>query len=89
MGKKEPNPPPNYPRPPAPPPPPATEAEGGVREGVTLLMGAVADLIYSDPHRWSERGCPTCRAISAIIGLPFGCDRYRAEKAAKRAEGGS
>lgn len=26
-----------------------------------------------DPHRFSTRGCGTCRNISEIIGKPWGC----------------
>ncbi len=30
-------------------------------------------LIEEDPHQWSSRPCQTCRAISNLIGRPFGC----------------
>ena len=35
------------------------------------------NLLQADPHQWGDRSCPTCTAISAIIGKPFGCDQYR------------
>jgi hypothetical protein len=37
------------------------------------LVAIVLDLINADPHRWSSRPCPTCRAISITVGKPFGC----------------
>ncbi len=44
----------------------------------------MADLIYEDSHRWSERPCGTCRAIGSLIGEPFGCYRYANERAVQR-----
>lgn len=38
------------------------------------------DMIYVDSHSWSTRPCTTCRAVSTLVGIPFGCDRYRAER---------
>ena len=40
-----------------------------------VLMESVLRLIESDPHHWSSRPCATCRAISGIVGRPFGCSR--------------
>jgi len=51
-----------------------------IQKAARMLIGIMADLIYADPHSWSERPCPTCGAITAILGEPFGCDRYRKEK---------
>lgn len=51
-----------------------------VQQAVKILLRPVADLIYRDPHQWSQRPCATCRAVTSIIGEPFGCDRYRKEK---------
>ena len=45
-----------------------------------VLIQAVLDLIQVDPHQWSERPCPTCRAIGAIIKQPFGCYLYAKQK---------
>lgn len=50
-----------------------------LKAAVNEITEKVADLIYSDPHKWSKRGCQTCTAITALIGRPFGCDRYRLE----------
>ncbi len=47
-----------------------------------LIFDAIANLIYADPHQWSKRPCTTCRAITALLGEPFGCDRHRKEKQA-------
>lgn len=55
------------------PPPPA-------QEQYNLLIDALTDLIYNDPHQWSTRGCQTCRAISSIIKKPFGCYQYAEQK---------
>ena len=51
-----------------------------IRAGILVAVGPVLELIYKDPHSWSTRPCATCRAASAIIGQPFGCDRYRKER---------
>lgn len=40
-------------------------------------MEIAFNLIYADPHGWSERSCQTCKAISVMTGIKFGCDRYR------------
>ena len=45
-----------------------------------LIPAAALDLIYKDPHQWSDRPCGTCRTVSALIGQPFGCDRRRVER---------
>ena len=44
---------------------------------VSRITDAVADTIYVDPHQWSRRPCATCKVITALIGKPFGCDRFR------------
>lgn len=51
-----------------------------IQASASLLTKAVNDLIYVDSHRWSTRPCPTCNAITALIGEPFGCDRKRKEQ---------
>ena len=55
-------------------PPTADEIVGAAMKRLVL---AVTDLIQADPHQWSTRPCPTCRAVSAIIGRDFGCQRAR------------
>jgi hypothetical protein len=37
-----------------------------------LELGA----LQADPHQWSNRPCPTCRAISGLVGRKFGCYLY-------------
>lgn len=41
-----------------------------------IAMAALA-LFVADQHRWSPRVCSTCRAITGILGTPFGCDAHR------------
>lgn len=53
-----------------------------IRAAANMLVGAVLDLLQADPHSWSERPCPTCRPISAIVGRPFGCYLYAERRAA-------
>lgn len=45
-----------------------------------ILIDAVIEIVYADPHQWSARPCNTCKTISSIIGRPHGCDRYREGK---------
>lgn len=49
------------------------------------LIRAVTDLLYADPHGWSERPCGTCRSITALLGYRFGCDRFRLARAQAKA----
>lgn len=58
--------------------------EQRIRALEQVLPAAVLDLLYADPHQWSERGCATCRAITQLVGQPFGCDRFRIERAKQR-----
>lgn len=44
------------------------------------ISSAAFELLYADPHQWSTRPCGTCRAITAMVGKKFGCDRFREEK---------
>lgn len=37
------------------------------------LAETVCRLLEADPHQWSKRPCPTCRAVSALLGVSFGC----------------
>lgn len=55
-----------------------------VRAAALLLLDASLRLIEDDPHDWSERPCPTCRPISAMVGRPFGCYSYALRKQAER-----
>lgn len=49
-----------------------------------VITDVVSDMIYKDPHQWSERGCSTCEAISAITKKPFGCIKYSIEMRKRR-----
>ena len=40
----------------------------------------ILDLFDRDPHQWSTRPCQTCKAISALVGKPFGCVRKAKEQ---------
>lgn len=40
------------------------------------LAEAVARVFERDPHSWSNRGCQTCKAVSAILDRDFGCVAY-------------
>lgn len=37
------------------------------------ILYAILDLLQADPHQWSSRPCPTCRAITLLAARPFGC----------------
>jgi hypothetical protein len=39
-----------------------------------ILAESVASVIERDPHHWKPRPCQTCRAISTLLGRPFGCE---------------
>ena len=47
-----------------------------IQAAVQLIIDPVLRLLQEDPHQWSERPCPTCRAISSLIGKKFGCYLY-------------
>lgn len=53
------------------------EAKIVVRAAANLVLDAVLDLLQEDQHSWSDRPCPTCRPITAMLGKPFGCYRYQ------------
>ena len=45
-----------------------------------VLSRAALELIYQDPHQWGKRGCSTCLSVTSIVGIPFGCERFRQEQ---------
>jgi len=47
-----------------------------IKAAVNVLMKPILDLLQDDPHMWSMRPCSTCRAISSMVGKPFGCYFY-------------
>lgn len=62
------------------------ETEDVIVSAARVLMKLAAELIYRDAHYWSTRPCATCKAITGLIGEPFGCDRMRFEKRAEKGE---
>ena len=48
-----------------------------IRAAASMVIDAITDLVYADPHQWSKRPCQTGRTITELAGRPFGCDRYR------------
>lgn len=63
------------------------EIKDVMKAGVSILMDVALELLQRDPHQWSTRPCSTCRAISSIIGKPFGCYLYQKEKVAGKTRG--
>lgn len=55
------------------------DVEVAARIAARVLMRSVMQLFQLDPHRWSTRPCATCKAITEVVGEPFGCDRFRKE----------
>ena len=62
-----------------------TELDAELRrvEGLLEARDAALDTIQGDPHQWSKRPCPTCRAITTTFGRDFGCTKYASALAAK------
>ena len=44
-----------------------------IRLATRFLSKVALELIEADPHEWSRDKCQTCKAVSKIIDLPFGC----------------
>lgn len=57
------------------------ETEKLIKACANIIIDAIIECIYTDPHQWSSRPCITCKTISSLINKPFGCDRYRKEYA--------
>ncbi len=53
------------------------EQEKMIKACANVLTDSILELLYFDSHQWSTRPCQTCKAITGILGKPFGCDRYR------------
>lgn len=51
-----------------------------IKSAVNVIMQPILQLIEEDPHLWSTRPCSTCKAISSMIGKPFGCVKKAKEK---------
>jgi len=43
------------------------------------VIKAASDLIYIDSHSFSTRPCQTCKAISTLLKVDFGCVRKAKE----------
>ncbi len=50
-------------------------AKDVIKAAVVVVMESALLLIENDPHQWSPRPCSTCRAVTTLIGRPFGCIR--------------
>ena len=59
------------------------DAKDIIRAAVQVIMEPILDMLQSDPHGWSSRPCSTCDTITAMMGKPFGCAKYRIDKAGK------
>lgn len=55
------------------------EKEELIKAAANVIIEPIINLIDNDPHMWSTRPCPTCKAISSMIGRPFGCIKKRIE----------
>jgi len=51
-----------------------SEAHTIVQGAARILIEAVLRVIEDDPHQWSNRLCASCRAVSSVVGRPFGCE---------------
>ncbi len=56
------------------------EAKIIVKAAASIVIDAVVGAIQNDGHVYSSRPCETCRAVSGIIGKPFGCYKYQADR---------
>ena len=53
------------------------EAKQIVKAAASIVIDAVVNAIQNDGHVYGTRPCETCRAVSGIIGKPFGCYKYQ------------
>ena len=51
---------------------------------VKKVMVPVLALLQNDNHAWSKRPCSTCRAVTSIVGEPFGCVLYAEQEASRK-----
>lgn len=56
-----------------------TDADA-LRATVEIVTKAILDMLQEDSHPWSARPCSTCRAVSSMVGRPFGCYEYARRK---------
>lgn len=43
-------------------------------------LETVLTLMQEDPHQYGPRQCQTCRLITGLVGKPFGCVKYNADR---------
>lgn len=63
-------------------------AKQAAKIAALIIIESALNILQADPHQWSDRGCNTCRSITALTGKTFGCYRYMEERAAQRAREG-
>ena len=51
-----------------------------IQVAARMQLSAALDMLQEDSHQWSERPCPTCRAITGLLGRVFGCYKYAADR---------
>lgn len=49
-------------------------------ENAKLLIDAIVNLLNEDGHCFGSRPCATCKAVSGMIGRPFGCYEYQRKR---------
>ncbi len=59
-----------------------TAEADALRATVEVVTKAILDVLQEDDHHWSSRPCGSCRAISSMIGRPFGWYEYARRMAA-------
>ncbi len=59
------------------------DVKRSVKVAVSIIMKSVIEIIGIDGHSWSDRPCQTCRAVSGLIGEPFGCYWYQENRNGK------
>jgi hypothetical protein len=50
-----------------------------IKEAIRFTVRGALAIFSKDPHRFSTRGCDTCKAISEMIDEPWGCVKMARE----------
>lgn len=68
---------------------PTDEKDATILE-LQATLEVVLDTIQDNPHVWTTAKCPTCIALSGLVGRPFGCVLVAkaADEAEKQEKGG-
>ena len=61
------------------------EAKQIVKAAAGIVIDAVVNAIQNDGHIYGNRPCETCRAVSGIMGRPFGCYKYQEDLKKRKA----